>query len=51
MLIAPPEKKNGFSIVNTDKQAPIDKIIVLANTPEEKLEWIDLINGSIGCIV
>lgn len=46
-----PDRKNGFSIVNTDKVAGHDKIIIIANTEEEKLDWIDNVNGSIGSLV
>jgi len=45
------DKKNGFSIVNTDKRGPLEKIIIYANTPEEKTEWMDHINTAIGSLV
>lgn len=41
-----PDKKNGFTIFRTDIKN--EKIIICASTPEERTEWIDLINGCIG---
>ena len=45
VYLAPPEKKNGFSIFRNDKKT--DKLIVFAATTKEKSEWIDLINGCV----
>lgn len=45
-----PETKFGFSIVSTNKSV-VDKIVVLALTAQEKTEWINLINSTIGSLV
>ena len=45
-----PETKFGFSIVSTNKSV-VDKIVILAVTAQEKTEWINLINSTIGSLV
>jgi hypothetical protein len=46
MIPAPPDKKNGFSIVRTDIKN--EKYIILTSSIAEKTEWMEALNDCIG---
>jgi len=48
---APPDKRNGFSIVNTDKESDVTQVVIIASSPEEKAECVELVNSAIGSLV
>lgn len=45
-VLAPPDKRHGFSIVRTDIKN--EKYIILANSAAEKAEWMEALNECIG---
>lgn len=51
LFIAPPDKRNGFSIVNTDKESDVTQVVIIASSPEEKAECVELVNSAIGSLV